>query len=279
MKLTVFAATGRIGGQVLDQALAAGHDVTAVARNPAALSGPVRAVAADLGTVDRADLLPAVAGADAVLSGLGPRSRADAGIASVGTRAIVQAMRATGVRRIVAVSAAPVATVASPGRPNPPRHDPGDGFPHAPPGRPGARGRPARRLRRPGAHGGRPAGQRPGLDRGAAAAPDRPAPDRDLPDRHRAEPPARTPDRAGRRRPPHARHARPTRDHRPGRWASPVSRGHRLPGRGHARPGAAVVPGRLRVGGGDRQQGGAGEAGQNGEGGEERGHQDLGQVR
>ena len=128
MKLTVFAATGRIGGQVLDQALAAGHDVTAVARNPAALSGPVRAVAADLGTVDPADLEPAVAGADAVLSGLGPRSRADAGIASVGTRAIVQAMRATGVRRIVAVSAAPVATVASPGRPDPPRFDPGDGL-------------------------------------------------------------------------------------------------------------------------------------------------------
>jgi putative NADH-flavin reductase len=128
MKLTVFAATGRIGGQVLDQALAAGHDVTAVARNPAALSGPVRAVAADLGTVDPADLEPAVAGADAVLSGLGPRSRADAGIASKGTRAIVQAMQATGARRVVVVSAAPVATVASPGRPNPPRHDPGDGF-------------------------------------------------------------------------------------------------------------------------------------------------------
>jgi putative NADH-flavin reductase len=37
-------------------------------------------------------------------------------------------MRATGVRRIVVVSAASVGTVASPGRPNPPRHNPGDGF-------------------------------------------------------------------------------------------------------------------------------------------------------
>jgi hypothetical protein len=36
-------------------------------------------------------------------------------------------MRATGVRRVVVVSAAPVGTVASPGRPHPPRHDPGDG--------------------------------------------------------------------------------------------------------------------------------------------------------
>jgi putative NADH-flavin reductase len=31
------------------------------------------------------------------------------------------------VRRLVVVSAAPVSTMASPGRPNPPRHDPGDG--------------------------------------------------------------------------------------------------------------------------------------------------------
>jgi uncharacterized protein YbjT (DUF2867 family) len=128
MKLTVFAATGGIGRQLLDQTLAAGHDVTAVARNPSTLPQAVRTVAADLAEVDPAALEPAVAGADAVLSGLGPRSRSDAGIASVGTRAIVRAMQATGVRRIVVVSAAPVATVASPGRPSPPRHDPGDGF-------------------------------------------------------------------------------------------------------------------------------------------------------
>jgi uncharacterized protein YbjT (DUF2867 family) len=128
MKLTVFAATGGIGRHLLDQALAAGHDVTAVARNPSTLPDGVRTMAADLAAVDPPTLEPAVAGADAVLSGLGPRSRSDAGIASVGTRAIVQAMQATGVRRIVVVSAAPVATVASLGRPNPPRHDPGDGF-------------------------------------------------------------------------------------------------------------------------------------------------------
>jgi uncharacterized protein YbjT (DUF2867 family) len=32
------------------------------------------------------------------------------------------------VRRIVVVSAAPIGTVASPGRPHPPKYDPGDGF-------------------------------------------------------------------------------------------------------------------------------------------------------
>jgi uncharacterized protein YbjT (DUF2867 family) len=37
-------------------------------------------------------------------------------------------MEATGVVRIVVISAAPVGTVPSPGRPKPPKHDPGDGF-------------------------------------------------------------------------------------------------------------------------------------------------------
>ena len=127
MKLTIVAATGRIGRHLLDQALAAGHDVTVVVRNPRALRAEVRVVVADLAAAGSAALEPAVAGADAVLSGLGPRSRGDAGIASRGTRAVVQAMRATGVRRVVVVSAAPVSTVASPGRPHPPRHDPGEG--------------------------------------------------------------------------------------------------------------------------------------------------------
>jgi uncharacterized protein YbjT (DUF2867 family) len=127
VKLTIVAATGGIGRQLLEQAIAAGHDVTAVARKPQDLA-VARAVAADLASVDPAALQPAVAGADAVLSGLGPHSNADAGIAAPGTRSIVTAMKATGVRRIVVVSAAPVGTVASPGNPSPPRHDPGDGF-------------------------------------------------------------------------------------------------------------------------------------------------------
>jgi hypothetical protein len=37
-------------------------------------------------------------------------------------------MHKAGTRRVVVVSAAPVSTVASPGRPNPPKYDPGDGF-------------------------------------------------------------------------------------------------------------------------------------------------------
>ena len=128
MRLTIFAATGGIGRCLLTQAVAAGHHVTAVVRNPTKLSTAVPVVVADLAVEDPATLAPAVEGADAVLSGLGPRATADRDIASRGTRAIVAALRATNTRRLVVVSAAPIGTVASPGRPAPPRHDPGDGF-------------------------------------------------------------------------------------------------------------------------------------------------------
>jgi putative NADH-flavin reductase len=128
MKLTILGATGGTGRQALEQAVAAGHDVTAVVRNPKKLSGSVRIVTADLAVAYPAALESTVEGADAVLSGLGPRSASDAGITSQGTQAIVSAMKATNVRRIVVVSAAPVSTVPSPGRLKPPKHDLGEGF-------------------------------------------------------------------------------------------------------------------------------------------------------
>jgi putative NADH-flavin reductase len=130
VKLTIFAATGGIGRQLLKQAVAAGHDVTAVVRNPQSLpSTSARVVViADLAAADQAALQSAVNGADAVLSALGARTKADAGVAWKGTQAIAEAMRASGVRRIVVVSAAPIGTVPSPSRPHPPKHDPGDGF-------------------------------------------------------------------------------------------------------------------------------------------------------
>ena len=128
MKLTIFAATGGIGGQVLAQALEAGHEVTAVVRNPRKLPARVSSVKADLATPDPSALACAVEGADAVISGLGPRSRSEIGIAWRGTQAITRAMTSAGTRRVVVVSAAPASTVPSPGRPKPPKHDPGDGF-------------------------------------------------------------------------------------------------------------------------------------------------------
>ncbi|MFB7865115.1 NAD(P)-dependent oxidoreductase [Streptomyces sp. NPDC056069] len=114
MKLTVFGATGGIGREVVRQALDAGHEVTAVVRDPARFT-----VTGERLEVFRADLTDpealrgAVAGRHAVLSGLGARNRADAatGIAARLTRPVLSAMDAEGVRRLLVVSAAPLGPV------------------------------------------------------------------------------------------------------------------------------------------------------------------------
>ncbi|MEH0546215.1 NAD(P)H-binding protein [Streptomyces sp. B21-105] len=109
MRFTVFGATGGIGREVVRQALDAGHDVTAVVRDPAGLGvtgDRLEVVRADL--ADPESLRRAVAGRDAVLSGLGARSRKDAGVAARLTRTVVSALEAEGVRRLLVVSAAPV---------------------------------------------------------------------------------------------------------------------------------------------------------------------------
>lgn len=127
MRMVVVAATGGIGRQLVQQAVAAGHEVTAVVRRPDVVLPAARTVVVDL-AVDSLLLADAFVGAEAVLSGLGPRSKADLGVCEDGTLRVIAAMHEAGVRRLVVVSAAPVGTVASPGNPHPPRHDEGEGL-------------------------------------------------------------------------------------------------------------------------------------------------------
>ncbi|MET8842335.1 NAD(P)H-binding protein [Streptomyces rubiginosohelvolus] len=110
MEITVFGATGGVGQEITGQALEAGHEVTVVVRDPdrlpealdrAALRGAVR-------LDDEAAVRAAVAGRDAVLSGLGARGRKANGVAERLTGRIVSAMAAEGTRRLLAVSAVPV---------------------------------------------------------------------------------------------------------------------------------------------------------------------------
>ena len=128
MRLTIVGATGGVGRSLLEQAVDAGHEVTAMVRDPRRVTRQVPTVTVDLSMPDPEIVRAAVAGSDAVLSSLGARTSADHGVVERGTRALMEAMRASGVRRIVVVSAAPIGTVDSPGRPHPPRHDPGDGL-------------------------------------------------------------------------------------------------------------------------------------------------------
>lgn len=111
MRLTVFGATGGIGQEIVRQAVATGHEMTAVVRDPARLPVPLSDVTVHTATRldDPEALREAVAGRDAVLSGLGARGRGADGVAERPTRSVLAAMEAEEVRRLLVVSAAPLA--------------------------------------------------------------------------------------------------------------------------------------------------------------------------
>ncbi|MBP2707809.1 SDR family oxidoreductase [Microbispora sp. RL4-1S] len=112
MKIALFGATGGTGRQLILQACDAGDEVTAVVRDPARLpeSHPrLTVLRADV--MDPATLGPAVEGCDAVVSALGSRDgRVPTSVCADGTAAIVGAMRAARVRRLVVVSAGTLTT-------------------------------------------------------------------------------------------------------------------------------------------------------------------------
>lgn len=108
MRLTIFGATGGTGTQLVRQALEEGHDVTAVVRDPARLDvrGHERLTVVTADLTDATAIGPAVEGADAVLSALGPRGIGPTTICADAARAIVTAMERAGVDRVVVCSAA-----------------------------------------------------------------------------------------------------------------------------------------------------------------------------
>jgi putative NADH-flavin reductase len=102
MRLALFGVTGRTGRLLLGQALAAGHMVTALVRDPARVEGPSDRLALVTGDVRAGDCVAAtVAGAQAVLSVLGPSANRPDFAVSQGTANILTAMQAHGVRRLV----------------------------------------------------------------------------------------------------------------------------------------------------------------------------------
>ncbi len=107
MRLTVFGASGGTGQQVVRQALARGHEVSAVVRRPAAFTlthERLRVLRGDV--LDADSLAGAMKGAQAVLSALGiGAQRAPTTLYSEGTSHIIAAMRAAGVSRLVGISA------------------------------------------------------------------------------------------------------------------------------------------------------------------------------
>jgi len=106
MNLTVLGAAGATGTQLVEQALAAGHHVTALVRSPGKLTitNPnLHVVQGD--ATDRAAVSRAMKGADAVISTLG----ATGPVIAEATRAIVAVAKQEGPQRIVMMSSFAVA--------------------------------------------------------------------------------------------------------------------------------------------------------------------------
>src|SRR5262249_8842555 len=110
MKLFVLGANGRTGTQIVELALARGHQVTAFVRSPQKLK-PAKSLAVVKGDPQRPGAITAaLPGHDAVLSAIGPRPREAlfqrSTLLTDCARATVEAMTASGVSRLAIVSAA-----------------------------------------------------------------------------------------------------------------------------------------------------------------------------
>lgn len=103
--IALFGATGKSGRRVLERALAAGHEVRALVRDPAKPGVANEALVVVAGDVlDPAAVERTVAGADVVLSLFGQVKGSPPTLQTDGTKAIVAAMQQHGVRRLVTLS-------------------------------------------------------------------------------------------------------------------------------------------------------------------------------
>jgi putative NADH-flavin reductase len=110
VRLLVLGASGATGRLFVSAALAHGHAVTALVRDPARLPLTHERLRVVTGSaLDAAQLEPAMAEQDAVVSALGTRARGGrVEIYSASTHVALEAMARCGVRRIVVLSAAGV---------------------------------------------------------------------------------------------------------------------------------------------------------------------------
>ena len=106
MNIMIVGATRGIGRQLLDQALASGHTVTALVRDPQRLAAQherLKVVKGDIRDPD--SIAPAMAGQDAACCTIGVKAPwIRVTVFSEGTRNLLQAMKKTGVRRLICVT-------------------------------------------------------------------------------------------------------------------------------------------------------------------------------
>lgn len=105
-KILVLGATGGTGRLIVSEALARGHDVAVLARSPEKAKG-LGGVTVIVGDArNEATLRQALKGRDAVVSALGTPASPfrEVTLLSTATKALVAAMKAEGVKRLVAIT-------------------------------------------------------------------------------------------------------------------------------------------------------------------------------
>lgn len=111
MRLAVFGATGGTGIPFVQQALDAGHEVVALVRAPSKLGVQhPRLTLVQGDVINAADVEKTVQGADAVVSMIGPGKTSPPDMMTMAARNIISAMKKCGVRRLVAMTGAGVAS-------------------------------------------------------------------------------------------------------------------------------------------------------------------------
>ncbi|HEX5943931.1 MAG TPA: SDR family oxidoreductase [Anaerolineales bacterium] len=109
MKIVVFGASRGVGLKVVEQALQAGHTVTAFVRTPSTFTLQHPNLTVFQGdSMDAVVVEKAIAGQEAVVSTLGPTRPPVPGMMETSARSIVAGMKKHGIRRLISTTGAGV---------------------------------------------------------------------------------------------------------------------------------------------------------------------------
>lgn len=108
MKIAIIGATGLVGTKIVSETLDRGHEVTAIVRNPERLPTHPKLRAASADVTEPSDLASLIAGHHVVISAFNP-GKDESG---TGARSIIDAVKRSGVKRLLVVGGAGTLEIA-----------------------------------------------------------------------------------------------------------------------------------------------------------------------
>ncbi|MBT8421661.1 MAG: NAD(P)H-binding protein [Gammaproteobacteria bacterium] len=114
MKIAIVAASGQTGTQLIEQALAAGHEVIGLARTPENIkSNDPRVTKRHGDAFDEQSIVDGLEGADAVITSVGKRDLFDKRykLSTIAHAAVLKGMAKHGIRRLVVISSTGAAQI------------------------------------------------------------------------------------------------------------------------------------------------------------------------